>query len=344
MILIVLFIVTEKIRTFCNERGMRMRRGIISAIAFIILLFFSFSAHAFDDRIVAVVNHEAITLSELDEAVENFLGVVARSQPSVKREDIIEEARKASLNKLIDGVLLKQEASRLKIVISDQEINRTMNDMLARKNISFEEFRESLKNEGMTVDDYKKEIRQYLLTRKIVEKTIRYKIAVSDEEIGDYYGKHRDRYEGKEANRVQQILIIKPKDADEEAVAVLREKAEAIRARLVEGESFETLAVEYSQGPAAKAGGDLGFLEKGMMYPAVDEEAFRLKKGELGGVVESPIGFHIIKVLDKRGAGVKPIGEVREEIIGRISEEKIEEKFQEWFRKLRERSHIDIRL
>jgi peptidyl-prolyl cis-trans isomerase SurA len=321
-----------------------MKRVTISVIAFILLLFFALPAHAFEDRIVAVVNNEAITLSELDEAVEAFLNVVARSQPSVKREDIIEEARKASLNKLIDGVLLKQEASRLKIVISDQEISRTMNDMLVRRNISFDEFRESLKKEGMTIDDYKREINHYLLTRKIVEKTIRYKIAVSDEEIGDYYGKYRDQYEGKEANRVQQILIVKPKGADQETVSALREKAETILKRLVEGEPFEALAVEYSQGPAAKAGGDLGFLEKGMMYPEVDEEAFRLKKGELGGVVESPIGFHIIKVLDKRGAGVKPIEEVREEIIGRISEEKIEEKFQEWFRKLREKSHSDIRL
>ncbi|MBN2178016.1 MAG: peptidylprolyl isomerase [Deltaproteobacteria bacterium] len=321
-----------------------MKHVTISIIAFIVLLFFVISTHAFEDRIVAVVNNEAITLSELDEAVEAFLNVVTRSQPSVKREDIIEEARKASLNKLIDGVLLKQEASRLKIVISDQEISRTMNDMLVRRNISFDEFSESLKKEGMTLDDYKKEISQYLLTRKIVEKTIRYKIAVSDEEIGDYYGNHRNQYEGKEANRVQQILIVKPKGADQETVSALREKAETILKRLIEGEPFEALAVQYSQGPAAQAGGDLGFLEKGMMYPEVDEEVFRLKKGEMGGVVESPIGFHIIKVLDKRGAGVKPIEEVREEIIGRISEEKIEEKFQEWFKKLREKSHIDIRL
>jgi parvulin-like peptidyl-prolyl isomerase len=127
-------------------------------------------------------------------------------------------------------------------------------------------------------------------------------------------------------------------------VSALREKAETILKRLIEGEPFEALAVQYSQGPAAKAGGDLGFLEKGMMYPEVDEEVFRLQKGEMGGVVESPIGFHIIKVLDKRGAGVKPIEEVREEIMGRISEEKIEEKFQEWFKRLREKSHIDIRL
>lgn len=321
-----------------------MKSVKISLIAFVLLLFIAVPAHAFEDRIVAVVNNEAITLSELDEAVDALLKAVGKSQPSVKREDIVEEARKTSLNKLIDGVLLKQEASRLKIVISDQEIKKTMNDMLARKNISLDKFRESLKKESMTIDDYKKEISQYLLTRKIVEKTIRHKIAVSDEEIGDYYGKHRDKYEGKEANRVQQILILKPRDADAKTISALREKAESILKRLTEGEPFEALAVEYSQGPAAKAGGDLGFLEKGMMYPEVDEEVFRLKKGELGGVVESPIGFHIIKVLDKRGAGVKPIEEVREEIIGRISEDKIEEKFQEWFRKLREKSLIDIRL
>lgn len=321
-----------------------MKRVTTSVIAFILVLFFAFPVNAFEDRIVAVVNNEAITLSELDEAVDAFLNALARSQPSVKREDIIDEARKGALNKLIDGVLLEQEARRLKIVISEQKITGTMNDLLARRNVSHDEFIESLKIEGISLSDYKKEINQYLITREIIEKTIRYKVSVSDEEIGDYYAKHRNKYEGKESNRVQQILIVKPKGADQETVSTLRKKTEAIRKRLLEGEPFEALAAQYSQGPAAKAGGDLGFLERGMMYPEVDEEAFKLRKGELGGVVESPIGFHIIKVLDKRGAGVKPIEEVREEIIGRISEEKTEEKFQEWFRKLREKSHIDIRL
>ncbi|TFG38551.1 MAG: hypothetical protein E4H39_00015 [Syntrophobacterales bacterium] len=316
----------------------------ISLIACTLLCFLSFPLHAFEDRIVAVVNKEAITLFELDMAVEAFLKRIEKGQQQVKRDDIIEEARKSSLTKLVDDLLLQQEARRLNIVIRDEDIDKTMGDMLARRNISMDKFKKSLEEDGLTIEDYKKEVKQYLLASNIVDKTIRYKVAVSDEEIGEYYGKHRDKYEGKEANRVQQILVLKQKEADEASIAALREKAEGILKRLKGGVTFESLALEYSQGPAAKVGGDLGFVEKGTMYPEVDEEVFRLEEGELGGVVESPIGFHIIKVLDKRGAGVKPIEEVREEIIGRISEEKIDGKFQEWFKKLKEKSLIDIRL
>jgi peptidyl-prolyl cis-trans isomerase SurA len=321
-----------------------MKSVRIILLACIALILLSFSVHAFEDRIVAVVNKEAITLSDLDTSVELILKRMMKNPQSVKREDIIDEARKMALSRLIDEVLLKQEALNLKIDVTDEEVTATLNDMLARRDISAEEFKNTLIKDGVTIEDYKKEVRHYLLTRKIIEKAVRYKIAVSDKEIGDYYRKHKDEYEGKESNRIQQILIVKPKDSNDETRKQLKEKAELILERLKKGEPFELLAAEYSQGPAAKVGGDLGFVEKGMMYPEVDAEAFSLEKGELGDIVESPVGFHIIKVIDKKGAGVKPVEEVREEIMGRINEEKIEEKFQEWFKELKEKSLIDIRL
>jgi len=89
------------------------------------------------------------------------------------------------------------------------------------------------------------------------------------------------------------------------------------------------LAANFSQGPAAKSGGDLGYVEKELMLPEVDEIAFKLKTGEVSKVVESSIGFHIIKIIDKRGEGIKPLDAVREEIMREIGNKKIEKKFQE---------------
>jgi parvulin-like peptidyl-prolyl isomerase len=210
--------------------------------------------------------------------------------------------------------------------------------------MTIEEFKDILVKNGTMLDDYKKEIKQHLTKIKLISREIRPKIAVSDKEIGDYYSKHRDDYEGKETNRIKQILIVVPEDCDEETKEKLREKAEMVLEKLKEGEPFDLMASRYSQGPAAEAGGDLGFVEINAMFPAVDKVAFELEKGEISDVIESPIGFHIIMVADKRGTGIKPIEEVKEEIKDMIANKKTEGKFQQWIEDLRKKSLIEILL
>ena len=98
----------------------------------------------------------------------------------------------------------------------------------------------------------------------------------------------------------------------------LRADAEAIHKRLLNGEPFDLLSAKYSQGPAAAAGGDIGYIERGMILPEVEDVAFSLPLNQISGVIESPIGFHIIQVIDRRGAGLKAIESVREEIREKI--------------------------
>ena len=175
-------------------------------------------------------------------------------------------------------------------------------------------------------------------------KAIKPKITISKTEIGNYYRTHREEYEGKEAVRIKQILILVPKDADSETRQAQMKNAVDIMERLHRGESFQILALEYSQGSAASSGGDVGYVEKGLMMPEVERVAFSLKIGETSGIIEPPVGFHILRVTDKRGAGVKPLESVRTEIIGKIGDQKVEVKFKEWLTEQKEKSHIDIRL
>ncbi|MGZ3607712.1 MAG: peptidylprolyl isomerase, partial [Syntrophales bacterium] len=166
----------------------------------------------------------------------------------------------------------------------------------------------------------------------------------TEEEIGEYYRKNRDAYEGKEAVRIKQILILFPKGADARTKAKLREEMDAIHKRLLKGEQFELLAVEYSQRHSVATFSDLGFLEKGSMLPDVEVVAFSLKKDEISNVIESPVGLHVIQALDRRGAGIKPIESVREEIKAKLEEEKIDRKYEDWIKELRKKSLIEIKL
>jgi len=314
-------------------------------IAGIFLIFFSTALYAaFEDRIVAVVNNDVITLSDLNASFQPVMNRIRRIPGEEQRGKIVQQARMAVLNQLIDDLLLKQEAAKQKIVITDEDVDKALQDLLKDKDISLEKFRETLDKEGATLDEYRNEIRRTRVSGRLIEKNIKFKVAVGEKEIGEYYAKQRDEYEGKEATRIQQILLVKPKVCDNSTREALRARAETILKKVKDGESFDLLVGTHSQGPAADSGGDLGFVEKGMMFPEVDEAAFRLKMGEVSDVIESPVGFHIIKIIGKRGAGIKPIEEVREEIIEKIGNEKMKKKFEEWLKELREKSLIEIRL
>jgi len=306
---------------------------------------FSIPAHAeITDRIIAIVNGDVITLTELNTAYEPYRKKIEESYRGPDKEKVIADSRLMMLNKMIENILIDQEAKKTGLIVKDEEVMETINTMLARRKYTMEDLLNNLAKDNITFEAHKKEVKEHLLRMKLVRYELKSKIMITEEEIGEYYQQNRENYEGKEAVRLKQILLIIPRGADEKVKTKLREEADAILARLNKGESFDVLASQYSQGPAAAAGGDIGFVEKGSMQPVVDSAAFSLKKDEVSGIIESTIGFHIIKVIDKRGAGIKPIESVREEIKAKIEEDKWDKKYLEWVKELRKKSVIEIKL
>lgn len=296
------------------------------------------------ERIVAVVNDEIITSYELDSAFEPMEKRIEATYKGPNKERLLQETRLDMLKKMVDKLLLEQEAKKTGIVVKDEEVMDTIRDIARRQNVSLDALKQALDKEGTTLEAYRNEIREQMVRMRILRRDVRSKIAISEEEIGAYYLKHREEYEGKEAVRIKQILLPYPSGIDEEGKKKLREQAETIRKRIMAGEPFDLMAATYSQGPAAAQGGDLGFIEKGLMLPEVDRVAFSLKQDEVSDLVESSLGLHLLKLVDKRGAGVKPIEAVRQEIVDRLEEGKLEVKYEDWMEGLRKRSHIEIRL
>lgn len=296
------------------------------------------------DRIVAVVNDEIITMSDLNQAIEPYRKKIEETSREPERGKVLADARATLLRTLIDASLIEQEAKKNGISVKDEEVTAAINDILKRRNISAEDFVRGLAGEGLSFESYKKDVKKKMVRMRLIRRAIKSRIIVTDKEIGEYYSSHRQDYEGKEAVRIKQILLIFPKGAGEETKEKLGKDMENIHERLKNGEPFDMLAANYSQGPAAAAGSDLGFIEKGMMLPEVENAAFNLGIDEISGAIRSAVGFHIIKVVDKRGAGLKPIETVREEIQAKMEEQKMEKKFEEWLESLRKKSYIEIKL
>lgn len=296
------------------------------------------------EGIAAVVNNEVITYSEINEAVESYADGLPKNINPAEKEAVLRQARKVLLNKMIDNTLITQEAKRAGITVKEEEVTAQIQDMLNSRNISLRQFKEGLAKEGASYEKYRKDVKDHLMKLRLSSREVRSKITITEEEIGEYYGKHRHVYEGKEAVKIRQILFPAPPKAPPQVVQKMKQSAEEAELKLKAGEPFEKVMQEVPAAADTHSGEDLGFIEKGTMLSEVDEVAFKLKIGEASPVIESPAGFHIIQVIDKRGAGIKPLEEVREEIKNEIGKEKMSRKAQDWIEDLRKRSFLEIKM
>lgn len=296
------------------------------------------------DRIVAVVNDEIITLSEMNRAFEPYRERFVAGYRGEDQKRALNEAKIAFLNRMVDNLLVEQEAKKKRISVPDEEVEEALRDIREQRNLSEEEFLHLLAKEGMTPAEFKKNSREHLMRIKLIGREIRSKIVVTEEEIGEYYAKHREEYEGKESVRIRQILLMLPTGAHPETKEKRRAEAEAIHKQLLAGKSFEDLCAKFTEGPGAEEGCDIGFIEKGTILPEVESVAFSLSTGQFSPVIESGVGFHIIQVTDRRGEGITAIKNVRTEIKKLIENEKLGKKLEEWLKELRKKSNVEIRL
>lgn len=299
------------------------------------------------DRIVAVVNDDIITLSELDSAFAGYNRTIEAGYKGNDKEAYLRQAREAFLQQMINQMLIEQEAKKAgpgMANIKDEEVMDVIMEMVMKNKMTLEDYTRKLAAEGHTLETAKKEIKNQMLRMRLLRREVQSKIIVTNEEIGEYYDKHRQDYEGQEAARIKQIFLPAPAGMPAAERANVRTIARQLRDGILQGASFDAIAAQYSKGPAAAQGGDIGFVEKGVIMPAVEKAAFSLSVGQLSDVIETDIGFHIIMVTDKRGAGLKPIAVVRDEIKAKIEDEKISKKYGEWIENLRNKSFIDIRL
>jgi parvulin-like peptidyl-prolyl isomerase len=298
------------------------------------------------DRIIAVVNDEIITLYEFNTGFEPYRKNIENTYKRTDKEAVIKQTREAFLQRLIDNILIEQEAKKsgAGIIVKDEEVMEVLQDVLAKQKLSMQDYLKNLAQEGNSLESVKKEIRGQMMRARLLRREVKSKILVSDEEIGEYYNKNRQDYEGKETVRIKQLLLLLPPNANKTIKAKMKNQALQLHKRVMDGESFDLLVVKYSQGPAAAQGGDVGFIGRGTIIPEVEAAAFSLPVGQVSEVIESNVGFHIIRVLDKKGAGLKPIAAVREEIKTKIEDEKLDKKFDEWIASVRAKSHIEVKL
>jgi len=281
------------------------------------------------DRIVAVVNMEVITLSELQAetgAEEAKLRAKYRGAELERRRRQLEFE---ALTRMIELKLQIQRARAKGVEVSDEEVAAAMKEM---------------KRQGEKLEDtprMKEHIRDQLTMLKVVDREVRSNLMVSDLEMQRYYIHHQSRFLMPEEFRISQILIAARPDEDR---AQARSRAASVYARLQKGEEFNDLAVTLSDGPEAVSGGNLGFLRQGELLPQIERALAGLEVGKHTDPIETPQGLHIIRLEEKTQSQFRPFAEVKMEIQGLVYQQKVEDGFQAWMADLKDKAYIEVKL
>lgn len=295
------------------------------------------AADDLDDRIVAVVNNDAITLNELIESIAMY-----RAENRGGPTD--DELRKESLARLIDQRLQLQEAEREKITVDDTELNEEFLDRIKRYNVkSEEEFEKIVKAQGVTLDSIKKRLRDGLKVSKLIRRKVHARISVTEDEISQYLEENRNKLETGLSYHARHILIT-PEENSDSGWEAARIKAEMLRSQLADGADFVELAKQHSRDATAKDGGDLGSLKRGELAQDVEGAILTLKPGQLSQPFRSPLGYHVFRLESKEGLDGEGLVRIRAQIRDILFRQKYDTRQDVWLKEIKQRAIIEVRM
>lgn len=293
--------------------------------------------------IAAVVNDEVITFLELDREYEVILKAEAKRGPVSPNAAL--KLKRAVLESIIDKQLIKQKIKELRIVISDAELNQSIDEIRRQNKLSQDALVATLSAQGISYDQYKLQMKEQLERLRLMSQEVKAKIQVGERETREYYDANTALYSEEPTYRARHIFLKVDKKASTEEIKKIMAKAADVMNEARSEPDFAALAKKYSDDAgAAKDGGDLGTFKKGDMLPEIENAVITMKPGEVSDLVTTPAGFHIIKLEEKTMGKVKPFETVRASIEELLYKKKSEARFKQWAEELKKNAVIDIKL
>ena len=288
------------------------------------------------DKIVAVVNSEVITWSELYKAMEFDASQAVKAMSETERRKIFKQNEMVFLENLIDMRILLQEARKANINASDDEVNKTMSAIREKYAMTDAAFTDALMKEGFTMEEYKKKLSEQIIINRLVEFEVRSKIVLTEDGVNAYLAKNKGMVAVDEGYKISHILIRKTDDPGQS-----EEKARAIYERIKAGENFADAARKYSDDPSAKAGGDLGFVNKSDLSGEFLTALSKLKPGEVSEPFKTNRGMHLV-LLENARIYNNP-AELKQAVKDKLFAERFEKDYKAWIKGLRQRAYVEIK-
>jgi peptidyl-prolyl cis-trans isomerase SurA len=252
---------------------------------------------AFADRIVAVVNDEVITLGELQVRLAQVERQLRQQRTPLPPRDVLE---RQMLERMIADKVQIQFAREAGVKVDDVQLDRALTRIAENNRMGLAEFRAAIEKDGIAWPKFREEIRNEMLIARIRERETESRVTVSEAEIDNYLS-GSDRSAGKEEVLLSHVLVRVPEQASPDQLAKLRTRAENALTQIRLGTDFGQVAATYSDAPDGLTGGSLGWRTLDRLPSLFAETVSKMQPGEVAPIQRSPAGFHILKLVQRRG-------------------------------------------
>lgn len=319
---------------------MRRIKGLFPVMVLIMPALFGQDLQVLDE-IVAKVNNEIITLTDLNRELE-YLRVALREEikDPAALEKAFEEQRKDVLQRIIQDKMMLQKAEEVGLTANvDVEVSAHLEEVRKQAGIpNMQVFDQILQQRGSSMVQYREAIKKRYILDEVVRNFVYSKITLLSAEVESFYQENMDKFtEPAEVELAEILFLIEGKDK-----AQVRTRAEEALAKLKAGSSFEELAKQFSEGPTAAKGGQIGSFKKGSMAAALEQVAFSMREGEVSGIIETDYGLQIIKVASSQAPRAKPLDEIRPQIQNYLYQKKAQPGIKDFLEELLSQSYIYV--
>jgi len=292
--------------------------------------------------VIIEVEGVKLTRKRLNADVKKSMSLIGKEVPAEKRQLILNSIRQQVREDFINRTILEKEVKRQKIAATEQEVSEAINQLSSNlpPGTTLEEI---MKKRQMSKKDVKDELELGIKINKLVLSQMKGKPKTTEKDISLFYKQNKDKFKMPETVRVRHILVAKQTGDDEKIKIEKKAKAENIRKQLIDGADFAELALKNSDCPSKQSGGDLGTFTRGQMVKPFEDAAFSQQKGEIGPVLETDFGYHIIQVLEHNDSKTMSLDQkTKDRIRTMLDQKKQRETFVEIMKDLRAKANIFI--
>ena len=318
-----------------------IKKTIIVFVATVILTMPIAASAELIDRVVAVVNNDVITLSDLNREGQPVFQKIRHQVSGPDLDKAILNARGKILDRLIDRRVMEQHAEKMGVAVTDQEVSAAIDRILQENHATRKNFDMQLKAIGTSESEYRVALKDQILQSKLVSYEIRSKIVITDQEIKDYYDKNYAAKVQEGSYHILQIGITW-NDQDPDGPKTAERHADGIREMAIKGKDFSELAHRYSDLPSAEDGGDIGVFKKEELAPYMKKSILTMHPGEISPVIETPAGFQLFKLLSDKGNvnASASYDSVKEKIKNLLYRQEAEKQYKKWVTELRDQAYV----
>lgn len=290
-------------------------------------------------KTIVTVNGVGLTQGDVDQKVNRTVESLKDQIPPDQLEEFKKNVQGKIVDDFVNRTIISQEMDKQKIAADESEVQKALDEVAAKvpEGMTLEAM---LKQGGVTMDEMKDNIRFSLRANKLFESQVKSDYAPTAEEISTYYNENKKKYDMPESVHARHILIKVDEKADDKTKAEAKKKIEGIHKQLFGGADFAKLAGEVSDCPSKAKGGDLGTFPRGRMVKPFEDAAFGQKVNEIGPVIQTQFGYHIIQVLEHSQAKQKTLEEVKASIDETLKNRKRQESAQNYMEGLKQKAKI----